>query len=237
MTRAHRASLPIWDPRPPKRRKSHKRTSAPCPACGAAVVSTPSQARTYCNADCRREAMAADIRFDSYTLRLSGDACWPWQGAKDSKGYGMLSVGRRTVLAHRFALARHLGRPLGKDQALHKCNNPSCVRVGDGHLYVGDHAQNMRDLAESNHGAGSKTSWNDRLEIAEYVEIGYHVEDVAAKYSLSPDSVRRWHKHFFPAGESRVCTSPIDTSPGRTTDVVEVSADDGVLHNVWPDDS
>ncbi len=73
------------------------------------------------------------------------DGCHLWNGAHNKFGYPVFRQG----LAHRWALARALGRPLApKEYALHGCDNPGCVRVGPGHVYPGDQKQNMRDSIE-----------------------------------------------------------------------------------------
>jgi hypothetical protein len=67
--------------------------------------------------------------------------CWEWQGHSPVKsGYGRISIKGRRVLVHRLMM----GEPDG--HVLHKCDNTKCVNPE--HLYVGTHADNMRDKKE-----------------------------------------------------------------------------------------
>lgn len=76
------------------------------------------------------------------------DACHAWSGDHAKRGYGRFGIGGNVrVYAHRWILGYLRGRQLGRDEhALHRCDNPPCVNPL--HLYVGDHAQNMRDALE-----------------------------------------------------------------------------------------
>lgn len=84
--------------------------------------------------------------FWSHVRRCDGDGCWAWDMQPNAYGYSRLKVARRTYTAHRLALAINLGRPLAPgEQANHGCDNRSCVRVGPGHIYLGDQKRNIAD--------------------------------------------------------------------------------------------
>ena len=79
--------------------------------------------------------------------------CWPWNGRKDSSGYGVLYICgpewgnmRAPVLALEFAhgamLLPFLFRP-GRLLATHRCDNPPCCNPA--HLRWGTHGDNIRD--------------------------------------------------------------------------------------------
>lgn len=80
------------------------------------------------------------------------DACWVWTAARNRYGYGVFQLdGRRGMTAHRWMLARTLGRPLRWDDevqemALHTCDNPPCVNPA--HLYVGTAKDNFDDVRQ-----------------------------------------------------------------------------------------
>ncbi len=52
---------------------------------------------------------------------------------------------RKFVSAHRMAYQEWNG-PIGDNMVLHTCDNGRCINPK--HLYLGDHAQNMRDMVE-----------------------------------------------------------------------------------------
>jgi HNH endonuclease len=76
---------------------------------------------------------------------IKGTKCWEWTACIFHAGHGQFRDEEGlTVKAHRFAYELHYGKgSLGKQFALHKCDNPKCVRWN--HLYKGNQLQNMWD--------------------------------------------------------------------------------------------
>jgi hypothetical protein len=69
-------------------------------------------------------------------------SCWRWIGAKDSKGYGNVKVGRRVRKAHRVVYETLRG-PIPRDKECdHLCWVPGCVNPK--HIELVTHAENVR---------------------------------------------------------------------------------------------
>ena len=90
-------------------------------------------------------------RFESKYRVDEASGCWLWTGYKSQLGYGLLTVDRVRMRAHRLSYQLHIG-PIPKGEGFHgtcvchKCDVRNCVNPE--HLYLGTHQQNMRDRNE-----------------------------------------------------------------------------------------
>lgn len=76
----------------------------------------------------------------------SQNACWKWPGKTDAKGRGRVWLKGKIELAHRAVWKTKNGSiPAGKILC-HHCDNAGCVNPS--HIYVGTHADNMRDMKD-----------------------------------------------------------------------------------------
>jgi hypothetical protein len=95
-----------------------------CRGCGVLIL--PRGNRRYCSDECH---------FRARVPSGDPDACWPWTGTRNRGGYGVLTLGGRTRLAHRVAHERAHGPiPAGR-RIVHLCGAPACVNPA--HLWDG----------------------------------------------------------------------------------------------------
>lgn len=66
------------------------------------------------------------VRFERKVQR-SGDGCWIWTGAKNSRGYGQLKIDGRSRYAHRLAYEHWQGLIPEGFELDHLCRTRACV--------------------------------------------------------------------------------------------------------------
>lgn len=76
--------------------------------------------------------------------------CWLWSAPASTGRYGLFELRGDKFLPHRVMWSLVWGViPTGMN-VLHRCDTPRCVNPN--HLFLGTHADNMRDMAEKGRG-------------------------------------------------------------------------------------
>ena len=132
------------------------------------------------------------------------NGCWDFSGCIQSNGYGRITYKRKTMGAHRLAYLAFIGEiPTGMD-VCHKCDNRRCVNPA--HLFIGSRKKNMEDCVRKGRQAkgdrlsalksGEKTNFaklteRQVLEIRERIKNKEKISDIAKKFYVSDDNIRR----------------------------------------------
>jgi hypothetical protein len=121
-----------------------------CLRCGKQFVTYPShisKGRKFCSQSCyhihRTESQPE--HFWDMVDKSSPDGCWTWTGFLTPQGYGRFCVAGDNHPAHAYAYELTYGPIPPGLEALHKCDNPPCVRPD--HIFIGTQGDNVRDCA------------------------------------------------------------------------------------------
>jgi len=149
---------------------------------------------------------AVEERFWAKVSRGDGDACWTWTAAVWGNGYGCFRMEGRPASAHRVSWSFTNGAIPDGAHVLHRCDNRRCVNPA--HLFLGTHADNMRDMAAKGRATGwppsarariphgsrvktSKLTESDVAEIRELMKSGARGTDVARRYGVTHSVIYR----------------------------------------------
>jgi hypothetical protein len=121
-------------------------------------------------------------------IRHSETGCWLWVGDRERHGYGVIRTGKiphTREMAHRMVWKIFRGPiPEGLD-VLHRCDVPPCVNPA--HLFVGTHADNMRDMVAKGRNKGPRRHPERHLTADKVREIRARYTEIANLTTLAKE--------------------------------------------------
>jgi hypothetical protein len=91
--------------------------------------------------------------------------CLLWTGHTTGNGYGGIKHRGRTLRAHRVSYELHTGPIPAGMEVLHRCDVPACVNPE--HLFLGTHADNMKDKSAKGRVARNFGEANGRAKLTD----------------------------------------------------------------------
>ena len=108
-------------------------------------------------------------------MPIPHSGCWVWMGGlvgswhgKSGGVYGGITIGGRSLRAHRASWEQHFGPIPNGLHVLHRCDVPTCVNPN--HLFLGTHLDNMADMRAKRRRNGERASW-PKLTESQVIEI------------------------------------------------------------------
>lgn len=142
------------------------------------------------------------VRFNRKVDRSGGpDACWPWLGSKDRKGYGQIHSGGtegRLLVASRVAWEEANGPIPAGIQVCHNCptgDNPACCNPR--HLFLGTQAENFADMIAKDRMVRGEQARHAKLTAEEVRQIrarraaGETLRAIGLRYKVGHAEVHR----------------------------------------------
>lgn len=108
-------------------------------------------------------------RFFSKVMPEPMSGCYLWEASVGKDGYGTFKLRGKNRKAHRVAYVLSYGPVSRADVVCHKCDNRACVNPG--HLFLGSHRDNMKDMTAKGRQAKGGRCHLTKLSAASVLEI------------------------------------------------------------------
>jgi len=162
-------------------------------------------------------------RFWARVDRRGPNDCWLWTRSVNSSGYGQMQYSGRVRRTHQLAWSFVNGPIPPGLQVLHRCDNPPCCNPA--HLFLGTHADNMRDMAQKGRAARAQSPLTSEQvrEIQALAHAGLGRREIAGRFGVHPDTVSKISRGraWKPLTEEPAAAAPL-RQPLSTDSIAEI---------------
>lgn len=109
------------------------------------------------------------------------DQCWTWLGGTFADGYGAINVDGKPKRVNRVSYELFNGTLPADVFVLHQCDNKECVNPL--HLKIGDHAENMADMAKRGRSARNIKLTDDEVQLVR--DMDAPLNEIASAFGVS----------------------------------------------------
>jgi hypothetical protein len=116
--------------------------------------------------------------------------CWVWKAAHTGNGYGVYTVQKKNIYAHRFVWSFINGEIPKGMVVCHRCDNPSCVNPK--HLFIGTQKENLSDMKNK-----GRSAVGPKHRSKKHPELVLHGEQIGNS-KLTEEQVRKIREEYRP---------------------------------------
>lgn len=141
---------------------------------------------------------SVESRFHGRWIEDPVTGCWNWTKRLCAKGYGHIwegGVGGKALYAHRVSWMLHREESMVGLLVCHKCDNRACVNPG--HLFVGTHLDNNRDMMTKGRSRNRPTPGSthyramlDESKVAHIRSSSESSKSLAVLFGVAPSTIR-----------------------------------------------